>query len=276
VQPGRIAVKQTSTEFSPIPKADDEDRFMKARIWLTFVWAVGISLCSETHGEDAVSTRHERDAYSFTKYEHSPFFDKGWWGVMKDFWPQAVEGLRAENAAYKPGGIVFIGDSITAAFESDEFFPKGKVIKQGVSGDRVIGVINRLDVSVDALKPSKVLLLIGTNDTNNPKMTREEFEKEYDFLLEELGQRLPKKAIYIQTIMPRRGSYGSTNDKVREYNQVIRALGRKHKVHLIDTYPAFLDDKNELKDEYTEDGVHLNRQGQEVWATLLAPAVNRR
>lgn len=42
-------------------------------------------------------------------------------------------------------------------------------------------------------------------------------------------------------------------------------------VSLIDIYPEFLDDKNRLDAEFTDEGLHLNEKGYLKWAKILRP-----
>ena len=59
--------------------------------------------------------------------------------------------------------IIFLGNSITDGGGWAQLFNDRRIINQGISGDISAGVIHRLD-AVTGRKPSKVFLLIGTND----------------------------------------------------------------------------------------------------------------
>ena len=59
--------------------------------------------------------------------------------------------------------IIFLGNSITDGAEWAQLFNDKRMINQGISGDISAGVLNRLDAVINR-KPSKVFLLIGTND----------------------------------------------------------------------------------------------------------------
>jgi lysophospholipase L1-like esterase len=84
------------------------------------------------------------------------------------FYQRTIENVFTHlNAVAKPGSIVFLGDSITDFFRVNEFFPGVYVINRGISGDTTDGVLNRLAESVYELSPSKIFLMIGTNDLGN-------------------------------------------------------------------------------------------------------------
>src|ERR1022692_2171298 len=60
--------------------------------------------------------------------------------------------------------VVFLGDSITAAFEWGESFAGSTpVLNRGIGGDTTLGVLERI-ADVSRLNPVAVFLMIGTND----------------------------------------------------------------------------------------------------------------
>ena len=59
--------------------------------------------------------------------------------------------------------IVFLGDSITARFEWQEYFSDLTVTNRGIDSDVTEGVLNRLD-TVENQHPQKIFLMIGIND----------------------------------------------------------------------------------------------------------------
>src|SRR5262245_35668783 len=72
----------------------------------------------------------------------------------------------AEHLQQDQGALVFLGDSITQGWGDDMrgSFAGVKVANRGISGDTTRGVLIRLEEDVLALKPTGVVLLIGTND----------------------------------------------------------------------------------------------------------------
>ena len=80
------------------------------------------------------------------------------WLERRTAWAQRVEQDR--NA------LVFLGDSIMQGWGDDMAgaFAGVKVANRGISGDTTRGVLIRLEQDVLALRPSGVVILIGTND----------------------------------------------------------------------------------------------------------------
>src|SRR5688572_17913148 len=93
--------------------------------------------------------------------------------------------LRHEsfNERVKQGNVdlIFIGDSITQAWETDgkeawqKHFASRNAVNLGISGDRTQHVLWRLDNgNVEGIKPKLAVLMIGTNNSNREDHTAEE------------------------------------------------------------------------------------------------------
>src|SRR6056300_1520004 len=80
------------------------------------------------------------------------------WKNKRTSWVKEVEA--------KQGALVFLGDSITQGWGDDlkGAFGKTKVANRGISGDTTRGMLYRMPEDVLALKPTGVVLLMGTND----------------------------------------------------------------------------------------------------------------
>src|SRR5690606_5446856 len=57
--------------------------------------------------------------------------------------------------------IIFLGNSLTEFGEWSEMFGKTKVKNRGISQDKIIDVINRLDEIVESF-PDKIFIMLGT------------------------------------------------------------------------------------------------------------------
>ena len=51
-----------------------------------------------------------------------------------------------------------------------------------------------------------------------------------------------------------------------EFNQFIRTNYNNQKnITVVDLFPLYKDNDNEMKNEYTTDGIHLNKAGYRIW-----------
>jgi len=68
-----------------------------------------------------------------------------------------MEEILAAVESAPPGGIVLLGDSLTQEFPAEGAFPDLHVTNHGIGGDKVSGVLERLDV-VAAARPAQIYL----------------------------------------------------------------------------------------------------------------------
>lgn len=161
--------------------------------------------------------------------------------------------------------IVFVGDSITARFEWDEYFTQYTVANRGIDSDVTEGVYHRLDTIVSRT-PEKIFLMIGINDIRQgiPAQTTLSY---YEKILDELMTALPDCEIYVQSILPVHTSTGIDNTSVQSLNLSIKALAERKGLAYLDIYSAVADESNNFT--YTSDGVHPTGEGYAIWTGIL-------
>jgi len=191
----------------------------------------------------------------------------------RDHYANLLERFLLDTPTQKPGGTVFVGDSITEGFPLADAFPKRHVINRGIGGDLVEGVIERLDVSVADLKPAQVYVMIGINDLWWGEPVSMEVRKErYVRLLQGLKQAAPKAKTFIQSILPVGGNMPELNACVVEVNNMLRGLTEEAGLTYVDLHPWLGDETGALRPEFTTDGVHLTLGGYEAWLQAILPA----
>ncbi|MBR2208023.1 MAG: hypothetical protein IJ859_04355 [Synergistaceae bacterium] len=165
--------------------------------------------------------------------------------------------------------IVFLGDSLTDYVKFDELVPELKIKNRGIAGDTTVGVLKRLD-EVISLKPSKLFLLIGTNDivfNRKPDEIVDNIKK----IIEKFREKSPNTAIYVQTLFPVNHNLGDARrpkEAILAINEGLSKLSDEIKFTLIDTYSLFAEN-DELPERYTVDGLHLNGAGIVRWVEFL-------
>ena len=180
-----------------------------------------------------------------------------------------------ENPRIQKGGTVFLGDSLTHVFELQLLFPEENFINRGISGDGILGLIDRLDVCVEALEPSSIYVLIGTNDLwhQQTEAYYNEVMGNYRTLFQELQQRAPEAQITIQSLLPTTGeTWSFRNAPVQAINPRLKILTEEFGFRWLDLHPHFADEAGTLRPELTFDGLHLTSQGYLFWANLIKPS----
>ena len=187
---------------------------------------------------------------------------------------QKVAIFAEENKTFKKGQIVFIGDSITQNYRLDKYYDNMQVkcYNRGISGDRTDWLLYRLQTSLFDLSPSKVILMIGTNDINS-QMTAEDISKSYQKILELISTNLPTAEVYCMSIIPQNLNYSDKayefNQKIIATNNQIESLAQKYNYEYVDLYNKLKDENGLLNQKYSKDGLHLNNKGYQIWTNEM-------
>ena len=203
---------------------------------------------------------------------------------MGEYYKNKVTSFGVQNANLSKGQIIFIGDSITDLYPLDDYYADLDLAcyNRGIGGDVTQGVIDRLQVSIFDLEPSKIVLMIGTNDVDFGNDT-ETIISNYRKILNEIKETQPEVELYFMSIIPQNkdleaasGLDVTKNNKTITYiNEEIKKLCAEYGHTYIDLYPALLDDEGYLRKDLSDDGLHLNANGYEIWTSLLKPYLEK-
>lgn len=188
-------------------------------------------------------------------------------------------------ASARPDAVL-IGDSLTAGWQVApllaDLWPV--VINRGVGGDSAKWLKHRIAADVVQLRPRYCVLMIGTNDIAHRFGYDSDAKIVRDYkahLADSLGQ-LADAGIetFVGTIPPVRCTLIDDEMNPRKHQCIPRMnaeavkLARKHKMHLVDYYPHFLDDDGvSLRKDLSTDACHLNARGQYLMYLVLRRAI---
>jgi lysophospholipase L1-like esterase len=182
----------------------------------------------------------------------------------------------------KPCDIIFIGDSITQNMSQaptpawglvggpvwDRVYANRNALNFGVGADKTQHVLWRLDhMDIHSLKPKVAVILIGVNN----------FEDSAPDIAEGIRAVLDKtlitftqaKVILISVLPSNRGI-----DKYKEVNKTIKTFCDNRSVFYLDLFSKMPPVGDNFKG-VGFDHVHLTVAGYELWATEMAPLLNR-
>ena len=199
---------------------------------------------------------------------------------FKVYYDNKCESYGIQNYNLSKGQIIFIGDSITDLCPLDDYYFDLPLAcyNRGIGGDTTEGVLDRLQVSIFDLMPSKVVLMIGTNDVNGGK-SEEYIVNNYAKIVKEIKEGVPNVELYCMSIIPQNKDMESYSDvdttanniKIQSINGKIKGLSEEQGATYIDLYPALLGKEGNLDKAYSDDGLHLNAEGFAVWSGILKP-----
>ena len=178
-----------------------------------------------------------------------------------------------ESLPNTKGEIIFLGNSITDGCNWTELFSDLRVKNRGISGDVTEGILNRLN-EVTESNPAKIFIMIGINDLARNRSKKEILDN-CEIIVDQIITDSPETKIYLESILPVNKKYGrfekhySKSDSIVSLNKGLESLAKRKGQNYVDLYTSFIDDENNLKDEFTEDGLHLNGKAYQVWKSIV-------
>jgi lysophospholipase L1-like esterase len=201
---------------------------------------------------------------------------------IRDFSNDTKNAIRALTDHQKI--TLFLGDSITSGGNWAPVYPDTRIRNAGLPGDKTSDILKRFP-TVTAEKPHQVFLMVGINDMINYQ-NNSAIEQSYHTILQRFSTRLPQSRIYVQSVLPvnhkrMKTSFNSSYDYVN--NSQIAALNHNlsimvkqyHNTEYINIYPDFINQSsNELDENFTIDGIHLNSRGYNTWKTAIVKFIS--
>ena len=189
--------------------------------------------------------------------------------LMAEHYQNRIALFTEENKEYTPGevDVVFLGDSLTEGYDLDTFYPQYVTVNRGIGGDTTFGVWDRLDLSVFALEPKAVVMLIGVNNIDTM------FER-YEDIVKSLRENLPDSHIVLISLTSMGQNWGRNNHKAAFNNVKIKLIAERNGCTFVDMYTPLLNEEtDEIYPEYTTDGGHLTAEGYQVFTDTVTPVL---
>jgi lysophospholipase L1-like esterase len=196
---------------------------------------------------------------------------------------------EANLATAKKGGvdILFLGDSITAGWTSDQggrqvwaanFAPR-HAANFGVGGDRIQNLLWRVENGeLDGLDPKVIVLLIGTNNCGDERdgssrNTTPQIIRGISNLIRKIQSRLPQTKIILFGIFPRDLDRSPYREQIKAVNAGLATLA-DDKVVFLDIGEKFLEPGGKVSNALSPDMLHPNAQGYQIWADAINHALD--
>jgi len=175
--------------------------------------------------------------------------------------------------------IVFMGNSITEGWKTlnPAFFSNNGYINRGISGQTTQQMLVRFRSDVVNLKPKIVVILAGTNDIagNTGLSTLEMIEDNIKSMIEIANANNIK--VIVCSVLPvydypwKPGL--NPSQKIIDLNKWLKEYAFKNNIVYVDYFTPMADERNGLKKEYSEDGVHPNLACYRLMEPLVVKAI---
>jgi lysophospholipase L1-like esterase len=195
-----------------------------------------------------------------------------------DKWEKDIAAFEAQDAKNPPlkNAILFVGSSSIRLWNLKESFPDRATINRGFGGSELADSVRFAKRIILPHHPRIVVLYAGDNDIANGKSPKQVFA-DYKEFVAVVHRALPKTKIIYIGIKPSIKRWALI-DKIREANRLIRehvAEQKSDKLLFLDIEKPMLGvDGKPRADLLREDGLHLNKQGYEIWTGLLRSMID--
>jgi len=202
---------------------------------------------------------------------------------QREDWQKALAQKKQELAVpWKDNRplIIMVGDSeIEMGRWYDLLGGSFAVRNCGLSRAKISDVTELISAIADR-NPKEVVLMCGINNLGSHDSV-ESCAKDYEQLLLKVRDVLTPSRVIVLSVMPVQESAVDRNSQevnrlVFSLNQELRTLCQRHQAEFVDLTAAVSDSGGELSSGFTFDGVHLNLQGYQRIAAVLANTLSGR
>lgn len=189
-----------------------------------------------------------------------------------------VEAQRVALRCTQGRPVLFLGDSLIEGLQVESTCG-GPVLNFGIGGDTTTGLLWRLPQYREISRARAICVAIGVNDLAH--RDEQQIIDNYGMILRQLrqlvGARVP---VVVGAVLPiREGAFAQpnatllngrkiTNQRIGSLNVALKSLCANSNVTFLDRCDLLVDETGNLRAEFTRDGIHLNDEGQRVFAGI--------
>jgi lysophospholipase L1-like esterase len=185
---------------------------------------------------------------------------------------RAFEAADAKSPP-APGGVLFVGSSSIRLWKTlAEDFPGVPVINRGFGGSQIPHSTRYADRIVLPYKPKTIVFYAGDNDIAAGRKP-EQVLADFKAFAAKVHDSLPDTPIYFISIKPSLKRWKLV-DQIREANRLVKELADSSggKIGYVDVFTPMLGSDGKPRPELLgPDGLHMTRQGYELWRDTISP-----
>ena len=204
------------------------------------------------------------------------------WGVAADVaakkadfekWETSIRKVETQDKESPQPKMAnsFVGSSSIRMWKLDESFPKFKTINRGFGGSEIADSIHFADRIILKHQPAVILLYAGDNDISRGK-SAETVTADFRKFVSVVRKELPKVEIAFIAIKPSIKCWALA-DEIQEANKAVAAICKEDdRLIYIDIFKPMIGQDGKPRPElFLKDGLHLNKEGYRLWASIVRP-----
>ena len=190
-----------------------------------------------------------------------------------------IEKYKELNKIEKEADILFMGDSMIEFLDTKLFFPNYALLNRGIGGATTKFILDNLDFIVGDIKPNKLFISIGSNDLVLLRATPSEVVDNVINVFKILQLKFPHTKLYYLSTTPvlKEGNKlykkiyvaGRTNEENQAINKGLKTALELINVTFINQYDQLVDLDGYLIENFTPDGIHLNKEGYKIYSNEI-------
>jgi lysophospholipase L1-like esterase len=194
-----------------------------------------------------------------------------------EYFESAIEMFEADDKKnpQPEGAVVCVGSSSIVGWHNtiQKDLAPLKIIPRGFGGSTMNCAFHYVDRVVIKYKPRAVLLYEGDNDIDGG-VEPEYFVKTFKKFAAKIHKALPETRIFALSIKPSPSRWDRWPD-MKKANELLKAeCGRNPLLTYIDIATPMLGrDGTPKREIFTDDELHMNRKGYELWTRTIKPVL---
>lgn len=193
---------------------------------------------------------------------------------------------RVKAVAEQDVDLLMIGDSIVFGWGRvgrpvwDQWYADRNAVNIGSSGDRTYHMLYHLQngglAGMKERNPKCVVVMIGTNNRDDPAQNGADTAYGVLALLKEVHAQLPESKILLLPIFPR-GDKPDDQGRLRndKINAILKTYADNETVYWLDLADVFVNEEGILNRELMPDRLHPNVEGYKAWAKAMDPMIKQ-
>ena len=184
---------------------------------------------------------------------------------------------NTDNSCFE--NSAFVGNSMLedldmyGIIDNADFYAKTGLTVTNVFTETTVDGTAPIMEEVTSKKYDKVFLMFGLNELG--WSYSDVFVEDYAKIIDTLRESNPDVEIYVQSLFPvskersDKNLYGVTNEKIEEYNELLKTMAKEKNVTYVDVHAAMVTEDGTLPDGASPDGVHPNMDYCKTWVQYL-------
>ncbi len=170
--------------------------------------------------------------------------------------------------------IVFTGSSSVRIWKDlEQRFPGKQLVNSGFGGSQAADLLQHCEALILRFQPKKVFIYEGDNDIAAEKKSKEIIENT-QAIIAKIRQQDPTTKIVLIAAKPSIARWGLKR-RYKKLNRKFKKLSKKDTlITYADVWTPMLEGRKVKQAIFLEDGLHMNKQGYDIWYNVLKDFVN--